>query len=721
AVTGEAGIDADGEATEPREDDDTVLVASEATGDETTAATESGHDAAAYLAEELALAAPPAFVRSAEAAALADAFAAWLAQGGRERALGDGLDALAGQAEARHALALAWVAAWAGRERPELAAAAPEVAAALVAPGLARTTVSARTVLTVDGLLGSHARLRDGRIELRLDEVSARLGAWERARVPEFRAWQRAKQELVRAEEERLRLSELRPEVLTSFVRNRLVDEVFLPLIGDNLAKQIGAAGGGGRTDRQGMLLLLSPPGYGKTTLMEWLAATLGLALVKVNGPAIGHAVTSLDPAEAGNAAARREVERINLALAMGDNVMLYLDDIQHLGSELLQKFIPLCDGTRRIEGVWEGRPRTADLRGKRFAVVMAGNPYTETGERFRLPDMLANRADVYNLGDIIGGARAQFELSYLENCLVANPVLAPLAGRPPADFHRLLRLAEGDEGARAELEHPYTATEVGEITAVLRHLRIIQGMLLLVNQAYIASSQQAEGDRTEPPCKVQGSYRTMGKLAAKVVPAMNPDEVRQLVVDLYRQESQTLTSGAEASFLKAKGLFGLLTAEESARWEELCRGFRRRQELMGGKDDPASLAVVQLAKLAEGLERLRGHLALPRPDPVPEALAGLAAAVERAGTALAAARAEPAPTVIEPKVEIINTLPAYYAKLYEHHLKVVETSLVPVLELLGRFTGTQAQTRGELRAVLARNRQAGRIELDRREAQDGP
>ena len=45
AVTGEAGIDADGEATEPREDDDTVLVASEATGEDTAVATESGDDA----------------------------------------------------------------------------------------------------------------------------------------------------------------------------------------------------------------------------------------------------------------------------------------------------------------------------------------------------------------------------------------------------------------------------------------------------------------------------------------------------------------------------------------------------------------------------------------------------------------------------------------------------------------------------------------------------
>lgn len=49
----------------------------------------------------------------------------------------------------------------------------------------------------------------------------------------------------------------------------------------------------------------------------------------------------------------------------MGNNVMLYVDDIQHTHPEFLQKFISLCDGTRRIEGVWKGKTRTYDMRGK--------------------------------------------------------------------------------------------------------------------------------------------------------------------------------------------------------------------------------------------------------------------------------------------------------------------------------------------------------------------
>ena len=56
---------------------------------------------------------------------------------------------------------------------------------------------------------------------------------------------------------------------------------------------------------------------------------------------------------------------------------------------------------------------RTYDLRGKKVAVVMAGNPYTESGGVFKVPDMLANRADTYNLGDISRAHAEVFALSF--------------------------------------------------------------------------------------------------------------------------------------------------------------------------------------------------------------------------------------------------------------------------------------------------------------------
>ncbi len=69
------------------------------------------------------------------------------------------------------------------------------------------------------------------------------------------------KKELIDQHRRVMRLEEFKPRVMTSFVRNRLIDEVYLPLVGANLAKQIGVVGSATRTDRMGLLMLISPPG----------------------------------------------------------------------------------------------------------------------------------------------------------------------------------------------------------------------------------------------------------------------------------------------------------------------------------------------------------------------------------------------------------------------------------------------------------------------------
>src|SRR6185436_16155277 len=214
-----------------------------------------------------------------------------------------------------------------------------------------------------------------------------------------------------------------------------------------------------------------SPPGYGKTTLMEYVAHRLGLVFMKVNGPALGHGVHSLDPAQAPDATARQELCKLNLALEMGNNVMLYVDDIQHTNPEFLQKFISLCDGTRRIEGVYRGQPRTYDLRGKKVVVVMAGNPYTESGEKFRIPDMLANRADTYNLGDVIGGHADAFRSSYLENAAGSNPTLARLATRSQKDILAVIKIAETGSTEGVEFESQWSSEEQAEFLSVMKKL----------------------------------------------------------------------------------------------------------------------------------------------------------------------------------------------------------------------------------------------------------
>lgn len=428
--------------------------------------------------------------------------------------------------------------------------------------------------------------------------------------APGFRAYQRLRGALVTAERARLRLDDYRPRVMSSFVRNRLIDEVYLPLIGDNLAKQLGTAGESKRTDSNGLLLLVSPPGYGKTTLMEYVADRLGLVLVKINGPALGHAVTSLDPDQAPNATARQEVEKINFALAAGNNTLLYLDDIQHTSPELLQQFISLCDAQRRIEGVRDGETRTYDLRGKRFAVCMAGNPYTESGHRFRIPDMLANRADVWNLGDVLTGKEDVFALSFVENALTTHPVLAPLAARDRADLDILVRLASDDPTARTDrLTHPYPPAELDRVLAVLRHLLTARETVLAVNEAYISSAAQSDATRTEPPFLLQGSYRNMNKIAARIDAVMNDTELAAVIEDHYTGEAQTLTSGAESNLLKLAELRGTLTPPGAARWTEIKTGYVRTLTLGGPEGDPLTRAVAALGLLADRMSAVEAAI----------------------------------------------------------------------------------------------------------------
>ncbi|HYE74226.1 MAG TPA: AAA family ATPase, partial [Blastocatellia bacterium] len=417
----------------------------------------------------------------------------------------------------------------------------PEAAALMVykrRSTLKRVSVkSGRLDVVVEGLLSNHNTIQQGTLKLILDEFLTRLQQHDTVVIPMFKCFIEQKAKIIEDEKSRLKLNQFKPKPLTSFVRNKLINESYLPIVGDNLAKQMGTIGENKRSDLMGLLMLISPPGYGKTTLMEYVANRLGLIFMKINCPSLGHEVLSLDPGEAPNATAKQEVEKINLALEMGNNVMLYLDDIQHTHPEFLQKFISLCDATRRIDGVWKGITKTYDMRGKKFCVAMAGNPYTESGALFKIPDMLANRADIYNLGDVLSGTAEVFALSYIENAMTSNPVLAPLSTRSMEDFYLLVDAAKGKPLNDTALKHPYSAAEIKEIVETLKKLFEIQSVVLKVNLQYIASAAQDDRYRTEPPFKLQGSYRNMNKMAEKVSSVMTSAELHKLLDDHYKGE----------------------------------------------------------------------------------------------------------------------------------------------------------------------------------------
>lgn len=460
--------------------------------------------------------------------------------------------------------------------------------------------VNVETKVTINGMVGTHSVINSGMYTIIYTQFMHKLRHFEQVIVKDYLSFQEIKKDLIQQFKEQHHIEEFKPKVLSSFVRNKLIDKVYLPLIGDNLAKQIGVVGENKRTDLMGMLLLVSPPGYGKTTLMEYVASRLGLIFVKINGPALGNEVTSLDPEKANNSAARDELRKLNFALKMGNNVMIYIDDIQHCNPEFLQKFISLCDGQRRIEGIYNGVSQSYDLRGKKVAVVMAGNPYTESGEKFKIPDMLANRADVYNLGDMLRESEEAFKLSYIENCITSNPVLNKLSTRSQEDIYGMVEMAKGAERESVSFEGTYSTEELNEYISVIKKLFKVRDIILKVNMEYIQSAAQADEYRKEPPFKLQGSYRNMNKIAEKVVSIINDDEMFEIMLSSYENECQTLTSGAEANMLKWKEIVGCLSSEEKERWEEIKEIFVRNNSIKG--DDKMGQMVRALSDIAETL-----------------------------------------------------------------------------------------------------------------------
>lgn len=564
-------------------------------------------NASEYLADELAKE-RVRFETTKYARQLCDEFITHLKTHDIWRDYQKALDDMQGQAGKRWALAQSWLSAFIqSQQKIQYKNFVAEAIGILNAEQrIDRQDRESDIQFTVEGLLGTHEKIANRQLTIQLDEFLDNNRTHQEQVIPAYKTYLQQRHQIIVEKRQELRLEEFKAKPLSSFVRNRLINEVYLPLIGDNLAKQIGTVGDKKRTDLMGLLLMISPPGYGKTTLMEYVADRLGLIFMKINCPVIGHSVTSVDPQQADNSAAQQELEKLNLALEMGNNVMLYLDDIQHTNSEFLQKFISLSDGTRRIEGVWKKRPKTYDMRGKKFCVVMAGNPYTESGESFQIPDMLANRADIYNLGDVLSGKEEVFALSYIENSLTSNPVLAPLATREMSDVYKFIDMAKGVNVATTDLSHQYSSAEVKEIVDILQKMQTIQGVVWKVNQAYIAASAQDDKYRTEPAFKLQGSYRNMNKMAEKISSVMSDDELIRLVDDHYQGEAQLLTTGTEANLLKLAEIRGSMTESQRVRWDQIKADFMRNKAMGGDDADTGSKIVVQLNDLVTGINHWR-------------------------------------------------------------------------------------------------------------------
>lgn len=658
---------------------------------------------AEYLAEELGRA-EVAFIGSKYAVQLVEALKESMDDSTWSH-FRDSLERMLGWPAQRWDLTGAWLKAMIDdKALAPLVAFVPEAIALINADErLERRFSNVDLQLQATGLLGQHGTIAEQGLSFSLDSFLQRMESHVYEVAPTYRRFLEVRHDLLERERASLRLGDYKARPLSSFVRNRLINESYLPLIGDNLAKQMGTVGDQRRTDLMGLLMMISPPGYGKTTLMEYVANRLGLIFMKINCPSLGHDVLSLDPEQAPNATARQELEKLNLGLEMGNNVMLYLDDIQHTHSEFLQKFISLCDGTRRIEGVWRGATKTYDMRGKKFCVVMAGNPYTESGETFRVPDMLANRADIYNLGDILGGMDEQFAMSYIENALTSNSVLAPLATRGMDDVYKLIAMASGSEVAATDLGHTYSAAETREIQDVFAKLFVLRDVVLRVNQQYIESAAQDDKYRTEPPFKLQGSYRNMNKLAEKVSAVMNEQELIRLIDDHYQGEAQLLTTGAEANLLKLAELRGTLPDDSQERWEQIKRDFLRNKAMGGDDTETGNKLVAQLADLVEGVKSLESAAqaslaASPNPQSSSADQAqAIVAGMERIAETLSATA---------PNVEVVNKPVPGIDKVLTVLADTLENAILPLVKNMDKKLEIDLHTHDRMKDISNRLRE---------------
>ena len=319
---------------------------------------------------------------------------------------------------------------------------------------------------------------------------------------------------------------------------------------------------------------------------------------------------------------------------------------------------------------------------------------------------MLANRADIYNLGDVLSGKDTQFSLSYIENCLSSNAVLAPLATRDMQDVYKLIDIAKGKNIPTTDLSHAYSAAEVNEITSVLQRLFIVQDTVLKVNQQYIASAAQEDKYRVQPRFLLQGSYRNMNKLAEKISAVMNETELDELINDHYRGEAQLLTSGTEANLLMLKSIRSKLNEEDKKRWEEIKTDFLRNKAMGGDDTDAGQRIVAQLADLVNGVGTLGDNM---KPNGALEAQIKQQAESAKVLRSSLDAIGESVQQQKQAQISITNTPSAEFAQVLQTLNETIEQTLFPLVRSMDNRIAQDVSAISDLKQLSSEVRELKR------------
>lgn len=467
--------------------------------------------------------------------------------------------------------------------------------------------------LGLTGFASSHPRLDEG-LFLEPAEWYANQRQFEEEIQPRLFAFRDGLARVRKQLTDTLQLEELSARPLARFVWTRLMRRAYLPLIAQALEKQLGSLDRSGE-DQMGLLLLVSPPGYGKTELLKKIASLLGYAFVSVSGTSLSKSTTGLDPTTAPDASSQAALERLLFGLELKENVLLDIEDVQACSDELLSRLLPLCDATRTLEIVRDGRPVRLSLQGRRAAIVMTLNPLLAT-----IPQALANRATLLNLGDVADRFADDFALSYLEVGAPVNPTLEVASSRGDIEV-MALALADGRplpslmldaENAALEPSRPgdeaaptlkgrYARAELVRIQAVLEHATAIRDVLMAVNQACLASASVAAAFRETPAFELQGSYRDMVELCRHIQPDWSSEQRTAALLRHYEGQAGLLGDRGEYNLLHFKQLLGLLSPTEQDRLSHILETFR----LMQSRDKAVYVLMERLTEVSRAVQQL--------------------------------------------------------------------------------------------------------------------
>jgi hypothetical protein len=204
----------------------------------------------------------------------------------------------------------------------------------------------------------------------------------------------------------------------------------------------------------------------------------------------------------------------------------------------------------------------------------------------------------------------------------------------------------------------------------VLQKLFKIQEVILKVNQGYIASAASSDKYRTEPPFKLQGSYRNMNKMAEKIVAIMDEQELQELITDHYMGEAQLLTSGAEENLLKLGELRGTLNDTQKQRWETIKKDYQRLKSLGGDEMDAGAKVVNQMAIISERLQTI--GQSLEKGQDLSEPFTVLAQQIGEIKTALAGSKLD---------IKVINEPLPGLEKAFAKLADTIDQTFMPVVQ----------------------------------------